>query len=101
MRRFLPALALAALSATGAAAQFGPQPSGFIVEDPVLRRIWSLGMDSSELPRLGQILLDSLGPRLTASTQMEAAQDWVVRTYAAWGITARKEQYGTWRGWRR
>jgi hypothetical protein len=32
---------------------------------------------------------------------MEAAQDWLVQTYQAWGIPARKERYGTWRGWRR
>src|SRR5690348_15125758 len=33
---------------------------------------------------------------------MEAAQDWAVSTYKSWGIAdARKEQYGTWRGWRR
>jgi hypothetical protein len=77
------------------------QPSGFAVENPILRRIWAIGMDSSQLPRLAQVLFDSLGPRLTASPGMEAAQNWIVATYAAWGISARKEQYGTWRGWRR
>src|SRR4029077_5305752 len=74
---------------------------GFIVEDPVLRRIWAIGNDSSQLPRLAQVLFDSLGPRLTASPGMTAAQNWLIATYNSWGITARKEQYGTWRGWRR
>src|SRR2546425_3517055 len=32
---------------------------------------------------------------------MAAAQNWLIATYSAWGITARKEQYGTWRSWRR
>src|SRR5207247_8135841 len=54
-----------------------------------------------QLPRLAQVLFDSLGPRLTASPGMTAAQNWLVATYTAWGITARKEQYGTWRSWRR
>jgi hypothetical protein len=77
------------------------QPAGFTWEDPVLRRLWAIGMDSSRLTDLAQVLLDSIGPRLTATPGMEAGQDWLVRTYAAWGITARKERYGTWRGWRR
>ena len=32
---------------------------------------------------------------------MTAAQNWLLTTYTGWGITARKEQYGTWRSWRR
>jgi hypothetical protein len=101
-RPFSAALFLAAVLTTTATAQ-GPfgQASGFAVENPILRRIWAIGTDSSQLPRLAQVLLDSLGPRLTASPGMEAAQNWIVATYTAWGITARKEQYGTWRGWRR
>jgi hypothetical protein len=47
------------------------------------------------------VLFDSLGPRLTASPGMTAAQNWLLATYTGWGITARKEQYGTWRSWRR
>lgn len=84
----------------GAQGPFG-QTSGFTWDDPVLRRIWSAGMDSSQLPSLAQVLLDSLGPRLTGTPGMEGAQNWLLRTYAAWGITARKERYGTWRSWRR
>lgn len=93
--------ALAATPAAPAAAQFGAPPTGFVVENPVLRRIWALGMDSSQTERLSQTLFDSLGPRLTASPGMEAAQDWLVKLYQSWGVSARKEQYGTWRGWRR
>jgi hypothetical protein len=102
VRRSLFASLLLAVTLTAPLAGQGPpQPSGFIVENPVLRRIWAVGMDSSQLPRLAQVLFDSLGPRLTASPGMEAAQNWLVSTYASWGISARKEQYGTWRGWRR
>ena len=102
MRRVLPALLpLIAIAATTVSAQGFGQPSGFAVEDPVLRRIWAIETDSSQLPRLAQVLFDSLGPRLTASPGMIAAQNWVVATYTGWGITARKEPYGTWRSWRR
>ncbi len=101
MRRVLSATAVvASFVTTIATAQF-PQASGFAVEDPVLRRIWAIETDSSQLPRLAQVLFDSLGPRLTASPGMIAAQNWLLATYTGWGITARKEQYGTWRGWRR
>ena len=102
MRRVLPAtIFLAAIATTAVNAQGFGQPTGFAVDDPVLRRIWAIENDSSQLPNLAQVLFDSLGPRLTASPGMTAAQNWVIATYTAWGITARKEQYGTWRSWRR
>jgi carboxypeptidase Q len=102
VRRVSLAVSFLAVFATITAhAQFGQQPSGFAVDDAVLRRIWTIASDSSQLPRLAQVLMDSLGPRLTASPGMTAAQNWLVATYTAWGIPARKEQYGTWRGWRR
>jgi carboxypeptidase Q len=69
--------------------------------DPMVDRIFRLGMDSSRLQPLAQVLFDSIGPRLTGSPGMTAASDWVINTYKAWGIEARKEPYGTWRGWRR
>jgi hypothetical protein len=70
-------------------------------DDPVLRAIWDQAMNRSQLEDLAQSLLDSIGPRLTASPQMERAQDWAVRTMRAWGIEARLERYGTWEGWDR
>lgn len=74
----------------------------FATPDPNLERIWRLGMtDSSRVQWLAQRLLDSIGPRLTATPGMERAQDWLVKMYTSWGIDAKKEQYGTWRAWRR
>lgn len=96
----VPLLAAAAATLPARAQQFGPQ-TGFTVENPVLRRIWTLGMDSSLAARYGQVLLDSLGPRLTGTPGMEAAQRWLVSQYRELGIDARQEPYGTWRGWRR
>lgn len=66
-----------------------------------LRRIRAEGMDSSQVVPLAQALLDSIGPRLTGSPGQKAANDWAVATYRKWGIPARNERYGTWRGWKR
>ena len=73
----------------------------FPTDDPVLRRIWTLGMDSSRTMELASTLFDSLGPRLQGAPDTKRAQDWLVSTYRSWGIDAKNEQYGTWRGWRR
>lgn len=69
--------------------------------DPVLKRMWALGMDSSHTWDLAQTFFDSIGPRLTGTPQGNQASDWVIKTYKSWGIDAKREQYGTWRGWRR
>ena len=73
----------------------------FPSNDQGLQRIWRLGMDSSQVQPLAQALFDSVGPRLTGSPGLRAASDWVIRKYSSWGIDAKREQYGTWRGWRR
>src|SRR5262245_18164859 len=73
----------------------------FPSDDPVIRGIWNEGMQRSETYRLAQVMMDSIGPRLTGSPAMLSANDWAVATYTHWGLAARKEQYGTWRGWHR
>jgi hypothetical protein len=70
-------------------------------DDPVLHAIWDEAMSRSRLEPLAQALLDSVGPRLTASPGMERAQDWAVRMLRSWGVDARRERYGTWEGWER
>ncbi|MGQ0650106.1 MAG: hypothetical protein ACT4P7_21355, partial [Gemmatimonadaceae bacterium] len=75
----------------------GRVPLAFPTDDVVLKRIWSVGMDSSRTSQLAQVLFDSIGPRLTGSPGMKAASDWVISQYNAWGIDARREEYGTWR----
>jgi carboxypeptidase Q len=97
LRPIARAAAAAALVTTAAPAA----AQSFPTDDAVLRRIWAVGMDSSQVYRLAQTLTDSLGPRLTGSPGQKAAQDWAVAQYARWGIQARNERYGTWRGWRR
>jgi carboxypeptidase Q len=73
----------------------------FPTNDPTLKRIWSIGMDSSQAYPLAQALLDSIGPRLTGTPQQKSANEWLLARYRSWGIPARAEQYGTWRGWSR
>jgi hypothetical protein len=89
------ALTLVALSPPVAVAQTFP------TDDPVLRRIWTEGMERSQVERLAQALMDSIGPRLTGTPGFTAAADWAIATYQRWGVGAAKENYGTWRGWRR
>ncbi len=89
LRRLAVAASLAAASSLAAQS------------DPVADRIFRIGMDSSRVQQLSQVLMDSVGPRLTASPGMRNASDWVINSYKSWGIDARRENYGTWRGWRR
>src|SRR5512146_1539962 len=77
------------------------QAQAWNTNDPILKRIWSIGMDSSWTEPLSHSLFDSLGPRLTGSPDQRRANDWLVGMYKSWGIEAHNEQYGTWRGWRR
>lgn len=95
-------LSLAGAEARAQQAAAQPRvPLTFPTADPILKQIWAHGMDSSQTERLSQVLLDSVGPRLTGSPGMLAASDWAIQQYKAWGIEAKRENYGTWRGWRR
>ena len=69
--------------------------------DPVIQKIWVEERDKSQLYPIAQELLDSIGPRLTASSEQKRAIDWALALYRKWGIPARAEQYGTWMRWRR
>lgn len=72
-----------------------------VSSDPVIARMWTVGMDSSHTWELSQTLFDSIGPRLSGTPQGVEASDWVMKMYRSWGIDAHREKYGTWRGWRR
>src|SRR5690348_8638182 len=93
IRKSAVAVAVTALAATLAQSQS--------TIDPVIARIRAMAIDSSHTEQLSHTLFDSLGPRLTGSPDLKRANDWLVATYKSWGIDARNEQVGTWRGWRR
>ncbi|HEU5219651.1 MAG TPA: peptidase M28, partial [Gemmatimonadales bacterium] len=95
----LSRLSFAALAGLAAATPLAAQT--FPTDDPVIKRLYSLGMDSTNLFNEAHVLFDSLGPRLMGAPNLKSAQDWLVRMYTLWGIPAREEKYGTWRGWRR
>ena len=89
------AVGLALLGAPALAAQSLPTP------DPLLKAIWTEGIERSKADALAQTLMDSIGPRLVGAPGMKAASDWAVAMYGSWGVPARAEAYGTWKGWRR
>jgi len=53
----------------------------FRTDDPVIRQMWTLGMEESQTEDLAQILTDFIGPRLAGSTNLEAAADWALSKY--------------------
>jgi hypothetical protein len=71
------------------------------VDDPVLKQIWEEGNTRSQIFQLTQVMLDSVGPRLTGTPEADRAMNWLVATFQGMGIPARKEQYGKWASWRR
>jgi carboxypeptidase Q len=96
IRKIPAAAAVLLLAFAGTAgAQTMPSP------DAALERIWRLGMEQSHTEHLAQALLDSIGPRLSGTPQQKRGNDWLVHMYTSWGIDARNERVGTWRGWRR
>ena len=70
-------------------------------KDPVVENIVNEATDNSQLEILAHELMDVVGPRLVGTPQMQKANDWAVAKYTGWGIEARNEQWGEWRGWER
>src|SRR5688572_16296864 len=91
--RLLLTALLGTLSISTASAQT------FRSADPVIRRMWQVGMEQSQTEALAQVLIDSIGPRLSGSPGFQSSVEWLERTYQKLGVTVRRERYGTWRGW--
>jgi carboxypeptidase Q len=70
-------------------------------KDPVVDNIVKEETENSQLVPLAQQLFDGIGPRLVGTPQMEKAGQWALEKYKGWGITARYEKWGDWRGWER
>lgn len=71
------------------------------VKDPVVDAIVKEANENSQLEKLAHELFDGIGPRLVGTPQMKQANDWAVAKYNGWGITAKNEKWGEWRGWER
>jgi len=70
-------------------------------KDAVIEAIIQEANENSQLEILGHQLMDGIGPRLVGTPQMKNAHDWAVAKYESWGIPARNEQWGEWKGWER
>ena len=57
--------------------------------------------ENAQLEKLAHELLDVVGPRLVGSPQMKQANDWALKKYSDWGISAKNEKWGEWAGWER
>ncbi len=93
--------ALALTAGTAFGQRRGGQGGPETITDPVVSAIMKEANENSQLQKLAHELLDVIGPRLVGTPQMKQANDWAVAKYAGWGITARNEQWGEWRGWER
>ena len=71
------------------------------INKEVIENIIMEETENSQLEPLAHELLDVVGPRLVGTPQMKNAHDWVIETYKSWGIPAKNEQWGEWRGWER
>ncbi|WP_299681628.1 M20/M25/M40 family metallo-hydrolase [uncultured Dokdonia sp.] len=69
--------------------------------DPIIEGMIKEANENSQLENLAHELTDLIGPRLVGTPQMQQANEWAVATYKDWGITARNEKWGEWRGWER
>ncbi|HEY8398099.1 MAG TPA: M20/M25/M40 family metallo-hydrolase [Flavihumibacter sp.] len=67
----------------------------------VIQAIVKEATENSQLEILGHQLTDGIGPRLVGTPQMKKAGEWAVQKYQEWGIPARMENWGEWRGWER
>ncbi len=70
-------------------------------KDSIVEGIVKEATENSQLEKLAHELMDGIGPRLVGSPKMQQAHDWAVAKYSSWGITARNEKWGEWRGWER
>ncbi len=72
-----------------------------LMAQSVVEKIVQEENSNSQLQKLAHELFDGIGPRLVGTPQMKKANEWAVEKYAGWGISARNEQWGEWKGWER
>lgn len=75
----------------------GAQQNDSLVIDAIIQEANNGGI----LQKMAHELMDGIGPRLVGSPKMQQAHDWAKSTYTNWGIEARNEKWGEWRGWER
>lgn len=76
--------------------QFRAQENDVVIQG-ILREV----NENSQVELLAHELMDGIGPRLVGTPEMKQAHDWAVARYQTWGIQAKNETWGEWRGWQR
>lgn len=71
------------------------------INQALIEQITNEAEEHSQLEQLAFELVDWVGPRLVGSPGMDQAAQWAIDKFASWGVTAEKQNYGTWRGWER
>ena len=74
--------------------QFRAQENDVVIQG-ILREV----NEYSQVELLAHELMDGIGPRLVGTPEMKQAHDWAVAKYQTWGIPAKNETWGEWRGW--
>ena len=68
------------------AAPAGGQIAQERVDLGAVSRIRQEGLEHSQIPELARHLTDVIGPRLTGSPGMKAANEWTAATLRSWGL---------------
>ena len=63
------------------------ETQSFPTDDPIIHRMWEVGVENSQTDVLAQFLMDVIGPRITGSPNLAAAQKWLLETYSSWAGT--------------
>lgn len=100
MKRFL-SITMFLLISSGVIAQFPGREARQQKIDPIVQKMIDEATHNSHLKVIAHELMDKVGPRLVGTPQMQQAHDWAVGKYKSWGIEARNEKWGEWRGWER
>jgi len=68
------------------------------IDDAMLAKIRTEGMDRSKIMWIEHYLTDVYGPRPTGSPNHVAAANWAIKTMTSWGMTNAHLEPFTWRG---
>jgi hypothetical protein len=99
LRPLALALPLLGLLARAAPAQDAPPPASGgeadrYYDDPALLKLLELGATDNRVEEPLRYLTQSIGPRLTGSTNLQRACEWAQARFAALGLDARLERWG-------
>ena len=83
----------------------GPRPTGVpgipTVDTSGVGALIDQGMNQSQVMKNLQYLTDVIGPRLTGSPAARAANDWTMKQFQGYGLTAHLEQWNFGGSWER